>query len=85
MPEQVEKTCGAVFVERPGRNFRSSRTMLRAWSRTEIRELRQLADAGMPMQVIAAKLNRTVSAVRNKAGIHGISVYSAPAQLQSVE
>jgi hypothetical protein len=29
------------------------------------------------MQAIAAKLHRTVSAVKNKASFHGISVYSA--------
>jgi hypothetical protein len=85
MPEQVEKTCGVMFDERPGRKFRSTRATVRTWSSTEIRALRELADAGMPMQFIALKLNRTVSAVRNKAGIHGISVYSAPAQYESVE
>ena len=85
MPEQVEKTCGAMFVERSGRKFRPTRATWRTWSTSEIRELRELADAGLSMQAIAAKLNRTVSAIRNKAGIHGISVHSAPAQYESVE
>ena len=46
----------------------------RSWSREEIRQLRELADAGVPAHVIAARLRRTVSAIKNKAGIHGISV-----------
>ena len=51
----------------PGRTSRS-------WSREEIRQLRELADAGVPAHDIAARLRRTVSAIKNKAGIHGISV-----------
>ena len=53
---------------------RSAGRASRTWSREEIRQLRELADAGIPTHIIAARLRRTVSAIRNKAGIHGISV-----------
>ena len=36
--------------------------------------MRELADQGWGAEAIAARLRRTVSAVRNKAGMHGISL-----------
>jgi len=39
--------------------------------------LRILADAGYSIDAIANWLRRTKSAVRNKAGMHGISVSSS--------
>lgn len=47
-----------------------------AWSLQEIRQLRELAEAGVPLQAIAAKLGRSLSAIRNKAGFHAISLRS---------
>jgi hypothetical protein len=44
------------------------------WSSLELRQLRELADAGIGAEIIAARLKRTVSAVRNKAGMHGVSL-----------
>jgi hypothetical protein len=44
------------------------------WSSLELRQLRELADAGIGVELIAARLKRTVSAVRNKAGMHGVSL-----------
>jgi len=44
------------------------------WSREDVRQLRELAVAGVPAEVIAVQLRRTYSAVRNKAGMHGISL-----------
>ena len=44
------------------------------WSIEEVRRLRQLAEQGKAVVAIAAKLRRTPSAVRNKAGMHGISL-----------
>jgi len=75
MPES-EKACRVAFVERPNSRF-SRRSTSREWSTIEIRALRELADAGVSMQAIAAKLHRSVSAVKNKASFHGISVFSA--------
>lgn len=54
----------------------------RSWSREEIRQLRALADAGVPAHIIAARLRRTVSAIKNKAGIHGISVRNVGASYE---
>ena len=51
-----------------------SRTSAKAWSSEEIATLRQLADAGESIRIIALHLRRTESAVRNKAGMHGISL-----------
>ncbi|HKU17578.1 MAG TPA: hypothetical protein VJQ52_24500 [Steroidobacteraceae bacterium] len=50
------------------------RTMVRSWSSQEVRAMRELADQGWGAEAIAARLRRTVSAVRNKAGMHGISL-----------
>ena len=44
------------------------------WSREALRELRKLAELGLPVELIAAKLGRTPSAIRNKAGLQGISL-----------
>ncbi|HEY6643922.1 hypothetical protein [Povalibacter sp.] len=44
------------------------------WSSESVRKLRELAEAGAATEVIAAHLGRTPSAVRNKAGLHGISL-----------
>jgi hypothetical protein len=54
-----------------------SRSSLKVWSSEELRLLRALADEGMPLDAIAARLRRSISAVRNKAGMHGISLAMA--------
>jgi hypothetical protein len=47
------------------------------WSMQEVRRLRELAAAGMPIDSIAATLRRTRSAIKNKAGLHAISLRNA--------
>lgn len=84
MAERVEKVCSAVSAESFDQRAHSARTSSRLWSPKEIRQLRELADAGVPTQSIAASLHRTVSAVKNKACIHGISVRSAPLPCEPV-
>jgi hypothetical protein len=44
------------------------------WSCAELKQLRELTDAGIGIEIIASRLKRTVSAVRNKAGMHGFSL-----------
>jgi hypothetical protein len=36
--------------------------------------MRELADQGWGAEAIATRLRRTVSAVKNKAGMHGVSL-----------
>jgi hypothetical protein len=43
----------------------------------EVRRLRELAAAGMPLDSIAAALQRTRSAIKNKAGFHAIPLRNA--------
>jgi hypothetical protein len=47
------------------------------WTTEALRMLRQLADAGTPLETIAARLRRSPSAIRNKASLHGISLKQA--------
>jgi hypothetical protein len=56
----------------------STRPASRAWSSAELQQLRALAHETMPIEAIAARLRRSVSAIRNKAGMHGISLASTP-------
>lgn len=44
------------------------------WSSEDLRRLRELAADGTAPEMIAATLRRTESAIRNKAGMHGISL-----------
>ncbi len=74
MSERTEKALLAGMVTSLGCRGRSTGRVSRTWSRDEIRQLRELADAGVPTHIIATRLRRTVSAIKNKAGIHGISV-----------
>ena len=54
------------------------------WSSTELKQLRELSDAGVGVEIIAARLKRSVSAVRNKASMHGFSIRSVdPLQSRS--
>lgn len=46
------------------------------WSSVEVKQLRELTDAGIGIEIIAARLNRSISAVRNKACMHGFSLKS---------
>jgi hypothetical protein len=55
-----------------------SRRAARMWSSAELKQLRELTDAGTGVEIIAARLKRSVSAVRNKAGMHGFSLAAAP-------
>ncbi len=57
------------------RRFRSRPA--NTWSREELGRLRELAANGTPVPLISSLLRRTVSAVRNKAGMHGISLGAA--------
>ena len=48
------------------------------WSSAELKQLRELTDAGTPVEIIATRLKRSVSAVRNKACMHGFSLAATP-------
>jgi hypothetical protein len=45
-----------------------------AWTLDDVRRLRELAQAGIPIASIAATLGRTSAAIRNKALFHAISL-----------
>lgn len=52
-----------------------------SWSAQDIQCLRHLAEQGLTVEMLAARLRRTPSAIRNKAAMHGISVRAGrPAQ-----
>lgn len=53
---------------------RRSAARCRLWSPHELQQLRTLAQEGVPVKRIADTLRRSEHAVRNKAGIHGISL-----------
>ena len=55
------------------------------WTSEELRIMRQLADAGTPIARIAARLRRSPSAIRNKAGLHGISLKRSQALANTAE
>lgn len=61
-----------VFVALRSRSL--SRVRRNEWSSADLQQLRELAATGTPLVAIAAALRRTTSAVRNKAGMHGISL-----------
>lgn len=44
----------------------------RSWSTDDVRTLRELAQRGLPIAAVAKLLDRSESAVRNKATMHGI-------------
>ena len=48
-----------------------------SWSKDDLQRLRTLAQSGASIDAIAATLKRSASAVRNKAGLHGISLASS--------
>jgi len=50
------------------------RAAIKSWSSAEIIKLRELAEAGESIRIIAHHLRRTESAIRNKALMHGISL-----------
>ena len=45
-----------------------------SWTSDDLRELRTLAERGCSAQIIAKKLRRTESSVRNKVLMHGLSL-----------
>jgi hypothetical protein len=58
--------------------FRRSAALANPWSMEEIRRLRDLARAGVPLESIAMMLGRTCGAIRNKACFHAISLRRSP-------
>jgi hypothetical protein len=52
------------------------------WSTAQIRLLRDLAAQGASVSEIAKQLRRSESAIRNKAGMHGIPVRAAPSSAE---
>lgn len=66
--------CPAPRAARHSSRSRSGRS--NQWSREELHHMRELALAGTPLETIAATLRRSTSAIRNKAGMHGISLRS---------
>lgn len=70
-----ERSVNRVIIQSaPARTGRRSAPKANAWSSADLRELRELASAGVAIEAIAARLRRSASAVRNKAGMHGISL-----------
>ena len=67
-PESAVEWCGRLNARYAARSRRDS------WSIEELRLLRELAANGTPVNAIAATLRRTPSAIRNKAGMQGISL-----------
>ncbi|GFE85927.1 hypothetical protein GCM10011488_08810 [Steroidobacter agaridevorans] len=49
------------------------------WTADALRRLRELAAIGAPVSDIASALGRSESAIRNKAGLHGISLMGVAA------
>lgn len=62
---------GVSFSVRSNAHARARRN---EWSSADLRRLRELAALGTPLDTIATALRRTTSAIRNKAGMHGISL-----------
>jgi hypothetical protein len=50
---------------------------VKLWSSAELKQLRELTDAGIGVEIIAARLRRSVSAVRNKACMQGFAISGA--------
>jgi hypothetical protein len=46
----------------------------KTWSAKDVRQLREFAAQGISVRSIAARLRKTQSAIRNKAGMLGISI-----------
>lgn len=67
-PMYGRRRCGG-----PGITFQR-RVNRNEWSSADLRRLRELAETGAAPDTIASTLRRTESAVRNKAGMHGISL-----------
>jgi hypothetical protein len=63
--------CGGMSVTLHRRANRDNE-----WSSEEVRRLKELAATGVAPESIASALRRTESAIRNKAGMHGISLRS---------
>jgi hypothetical protein len=64
----------AEFVLALPRLPRTNAAYANRWSSADIRLLRDMAQQGVPLRVIARSLGRSESALRNKAAMHGISL-----------
>jgi hypothetical protein len=51
-----------------------------SWSKDDVQRLRLLAQAGASIDAISQALQRSASAIRNKAGLHGISLAASTPQ-----
>lgn len=60
-------------------------TSVPSWSAHDVQRLKQLAASGLPIETIATTLNRTPSSIRNKAGMHGISLRKQSIRPEPVE
>jgi hypothetical protein len=60
-----------VFIPSFGRLHSAA---VNSWATEDIRALKTLAQTGLSIGAIAAALHRSESAIRNKAGMHGISL-----------
>jgi hypothetical protein len=69
-PRDVHAWRGSPWSKRRTARFK-------LWSSHELQQLRTLAQEGVPLNRIADTLRRSECAVRNKAGIHGISLKQA--------
>ena len=63
----------------PGRRSGRASSHYNRWSSGEVRELRQLARAKLPMREIGRKLGRTEVSIRGKAQREGIPLTSVGA------
>jgi len=56
--------------------MRRQRTLPGTWAIEDVQLLRSLALQGLPVELIASQLGRSASAIKNKAGMHGIPLQS---------
>jgi hypothetical protein len=55
-----------------------------SWTTEDLRTLRELAGQGCSAEVIAKRLRRTVSSVRNKVVMHGLSLTLRTAESEAI-
>lgn len=72
----MARTAASKAPARKGAHRSRSSSHYSRWTKIQVRELRQLARANMPMREIGRKLGRTAVSIRGKAQREGISLKS---------
>ena len=74
MPKALKKTAKNSKIVKTGKASKSSRRVVKPWTKEDVRTLKAHSKARTPVTKVSKVMKRTVGALRRRAGILGLGL-----------